>query len=459
MVVFKKGLSFGFLAFIFLSFLEVVKANESDMDWTLILKHPTSQFLKNVTNAEDYLRERRTFVESLILNKTDEIKKDHLNQNINKRELNSLVHQRELVEGIEKNPKILKELQDLGLDTGAHYRACFDSDMGKLLIYRELFTIPSEKSDFLFKFLQGKVALKSWEVIKKAFQINKMKMGTFLNSDFSPSKLRSLFHTHPILISYLHEFPGMIDAVIAFELNKLTENEFKTQILVNLGHAGPSEGYWKYLESVLLPKSFENDPELLKKLFTDTIYMPENESVLHHPHYPAPALFDSYIAIFFDRMSQATRSGFIKIDQEVNGDPLHAVNELLLKTNNLNTTKQIEHLKRSAMKNKIMNKEQREYVISLCNSGIKYLKNFKLFLQKQILFQENSKEVTITINSKDKHYQFFRKKGQEKLYFLNEKEMPYSKEGLRKELYKALMPILISAEEQLGDPFKNNLWR
>ncbi|MCR9204985.1 MAG: hypothetical protein NXH75_10430, partial [Halobacteriovoraceae bacterium] len=262
---------------------------------------------------------------------------------------------------------------------------------------------------------------------------------------------------HPILLGYFHEFPGMIDAVLAFELNKLSKTEFKNQVLVNLGHSGPSAGYWKYLEEVLIPKALSDKKEVLDDVFQGTQYQIEKHGDAH-PHYFSPTSFESYVSTFFDRMSQCTRGGYIKIDYEISGNPLNAVWNLLLNDNNKGTVKQLNLLKKQMEESPHFSEEKKKFFIKLSNSGIQYLKRYLKFLKKRVHYEKSNSEEFLTLNIDGRMIKFIITNDNYYRY-VGKKENILTKEEMRKAIHKALNPILLGAEKELGDPFQDSKWR
>lgn len=418
-----------------------------------VLDHPTSNILKGSLDSRDYLLAQEKFVEDLTkkYQKGDSV--ELYGKLLSQKEMASLLHQRDLLDVALKNPTFSETLKKYQFDSDAYIRGSFDSDMGKLKVYQELFLLPSAKSDFLFRFLQGRGPKKSWQAMTELFQKYDRKPLPFLNPKLSIITLRKIFNDHPILLGYFHEFPGMIDAVIAYETNVLNKNEFKNQILVNLGHSGPSAGYWKYLESILLPKHLAHENEILQDIFEGTQYHPEKNGD-GHPHYFSPTSFESFVATFFDRMSQATRGGYFKIDYEVNGDPVKSLKTLLLEDNNIGTRAQLKLLMELMDKSEKVSEEQKVFFVSISKAGILYLEKYQTLLKKHISYEENKEEIEIQITFKGKKNAFL-KKGEK--YLFNGKEIP--REALRLKLHQAVLPVLSDIENSLGDPFHDFRWK
>lgn len=424
-------------------------------EWSKIFDHPTSKILNHSMDSSDYLNNQKFFLDHLTRKRDEPVYT--FGYQLHPKEVASLFHQKDLLNALLKNQMLFSELKELGFDVSAYIRGSIDSDMGKLKAYQELFTMPSAKSDFLFKFLQGRVAQKSWVVVREIFKQYEMPDRPFLNPNIEIQKLRNIFRSHPILLGYFHEFPGMIDAVLAYELNKLSKNEFKNQILVNLGHSGPSAGYWNYLEKVLIPKALGDQEEILKDVFQGTQYQLEKHGD-GHPHYFSPTSFESFVSTFFDRLSQCTRGGYLKIDYEISGNPIKAVWTLLLNDNNLGTIKQLQLLKNQMQSSSHFSKEKKNFFINLSNSGILYLERYLEFLKKKVHYRKSTGEesVTVMVNNKEKKFIY---KNQKYYLFEIKKENIISKEQMRKALHKAIHPVLLRAEEKVGDPFQDSKWQ
>lgn len=452
---FRELLTLSFLALSFL--IGTTNADDSKLIDDA-LKHPTSKILneipKGMSNEDLYSSKQSEILKTY--GDFNSQKKSLFHHLLKEKEIASLRHQLDLIKAIERNNPLKKELLALGFDFKSYLRGSYDSDMGKLKAYQELYLLPSGKSSLLFSFLQGKAPQKSILALHEVLEKYGLPVRPFLNPELSHEKLRSLFLDFPILLGYLHEFPGMVDAVIAFEKGILSKKEFQNEILVNLGHSGPSAGYWNFLEKNLLPRAFERMKrrDELTLLFKGTLFEDGANGI---PQYAKPTTFESYISTFFDRMGQATRGGYFKIDFEVDGNPITNVQSLLLENNNSNTQKQIKVLLQLLDSSKLGEK-QKAFLKNLFLQGIKYLQRYSLEVKKYIHYRKEKGVETISLK-KPLEKVTWKYSSKNSKYFINDQK--YNKEKIRYALHTHIRNILYFLEtpDRLGDPFSGNEWR
>lgn len=432
------------------------------------LDHPTSILLRGVTSGSDYLKSQQELIESVV-SRVQLVDKEKVNGNVvlfgkslSEKEIASLFHQKDLFTAYLENESLKKSLGELGFDSESYLRGSYDSDLGKLASYQELFTQRSAKSDLLFLFLQGKGPYKSVRETHIALKEMNEEVKPFLNPELSKEKLRDIFRRYPILRGFLHELPGMIDAVLAFEMGVISAKEFREQIHVNLFHCGPAAGYWGRLQEVFLPAAFskKGDEEVLKSLFAGSLFEKGHGD---HPYYGNPSTFESYISTLFDRLSQATQGGYLKIDWEIGGNPLKNANNLLLKTNVPWTIEQLESLREQAISGHLLSEKQKALILTLIEKSIQYLTNYQKHIHQALSFKENLKGkleeknnvMTLTLSHNNEKFVLTY---DDKLaaYFSNghilgEKQMRVHLHYQLKSLFKAI-------ERDLGDPFHGLKW-
>lgn len=333
-------------------------------------KNVTDLAIKNSSNSEDFLIASWARV-------IDGLESGRLfGKQLTDKELTSLSHQKDLLDAIVENPNLLKRLNDLGFDIEAYMRGTLDSDMGKLSAYQELFLTPSRKSDQLIDFMQGNAPRKSKRVIDQVLdEIGYPKdKRHFINPNLSKDEVRLYFNEVKAFLGYYHEFPGMIDAVLAFEKGILKESEFRSQLLANLFHNGPDEGFWKLLGKVIIPNT--QGDLTVSKFFKETIF--EEVSTGATLSYGNPTTFESFIAVFFDRMSQGSKGGYLKIDHELAFmEPMDNVRNLVLEESIDWTIDQLGALKKYALQSTRLTEKQRVLVVSLADQGSQRLKSYQ----------------------------------------------------------------------------------
>lgn len=261
----------------------------------------------------------------------------------------SLQHQDDLIEGL--NDDIAKALEAEGFDINAFYRGVVDSDMGKLAKYRALLTDESKKSDLLLSVLAGRGPKKSTEALRELLDQLGFKDKWLLNPNMTPAQLRQMFKDVPMLTGFLHELPGMADAIILFEKGVISKQQFMKQMAANLFHNGPQAGFWDFFTTQLVPGKFglsNGKNPLAANFFEGTVFEgARNADGVIVPVYPSPKSFEGATHSFLDRMSQGTRGGVKKIFYEVHGttpNKIGQMGDLMFGSNPKGTMAQLDKL-------------------------------------------------------------------------------------------------------------------
>lgn len=225
----------------------------------------------------------------------------------------SIRHQRDLMRALDpqKNAQLYAEL-GMNADAVSGMReGVLDSDKGKMKEYKRLLFEESVRSDKLYDSLRldekGKVKA---EVIGELRTILK-EMGfqgkSLLNSQTTNAEFRQLMAEKPAMQGYLHDLPGLVDAVELRENGIISKERFRERIKANLFHNGPDAGFWGKLKSFIF-----NDAPLVKKMFDRTVFL-DNAGKLT---YPGSKSVGGVLHRMADRISQATRGGLLKIVYE-----------------------------------------------------------------------------------------------------------------------------------------------
>ena len=227
-----------------------------------------------------------------------------------------------------------------GINRDALYNGMADSDKGKHSSYKKLLTEASPASDALLAFCKGEGP--GGSVLREILKDGGLGDALLLNPTLTNAQLRELFQKVPGLQGFLHEIPGMADALTALEVGALTRDQFKAQIRANLFHNGPGEGFWKLLAEVFMPGAMRGagyDPAVV---FSGTVFGKGEGGKLS---YPMPVSAEGVVHTVSDRLSQGTTGGVIKIYYEIIGfsKPLQAIAELLV-LNPQQTTAQFDAL-------------------------------------------------------------------------------------------------------------------
>lgn len=293
------------------------------------------------------------------------------------KERTSLLHQKDLLDALVENPGLYKRINREGFDLDAYLRGTLDSDMGKLSSYQNLFFEDSQKGRLLIDFLQGRAPRKSQRVIDQVLRESgySKKTRTFINPELSREEVRQYFKEVPAFIGYYHEFPGITDAILAYERGVLSRREFHAQLKANLFHNGPDEGFWKLLGHIIIPNS-QTDDLVVPRFFKGTIF--ESADQAGQLTYGSPTTFESFVAVFFDRMSQGSKGGYLKIDHELAFmDPLDNVRNLVLEDSIDWTIDQLELLAKQAKKSKQLTDSQKDLVVDLARKGSARLETYR----------------------------------------------------------------------------------
>jgi hypothetical protein len=278
----------------------------------------------------------------------------------------SALHQLDLLRVL--NSDAGKKLKELGLNPVVFTLGVVDSDKGKLSSYQSLFKDPSEKSDFMISTMLGQTSpeLQNVEVVSAISEVLAESFGFptntyFLNPSLKVLQIQKLFSAAPILVSWMHEWPGITDSAELYLRKVISRDEFKEVLMVSLFHNGPQEGFWKKMTEDFVPtrlaKEAEPQPaketelQFAKELYYQTVYTAPSRFGKRRDtggalSYPTPVGFTALVHVIFDRLSQGTRGGLLKIFKELgDGRPLEEkVLELLTQTSSL-TLKQLGFLK------------------------------------------------------------------------------------------------------------------
>jgi hypothetical protein len=329
-------------------------------------------FLRGVKSSDDIITKITSSIDEAISSG------EMYGHKLKVKEIESLKHERDILQGVQDNPALLKELEINGFDLKNYLQGTYQSDLGKLKPYIDLLTEKSAKSDILLDFLKGKGPPDSANALKEVHEEMGHK-GALLSSQMDNAAIREVFKNNPILTGYLHEFPGMSEAVLAFEKGLISKADFKKQLAANLFHNGPSKGFWQLLEDAFIPGAAlgANQQNNVAGLFQGTVFdISQGTGSVVRPTYQNSYSFESFVGTFMDRMSQGTRGGYRKIDAEIPGDPLDNIINLGGQTSIGGTRAQIDRLRELASNATHLTDAQRLLIKNMANAGIKYLDEY-----------------------------------------------------------------------------------
>ncbi len=233
----------------------------------------------------------------------------------------SLAHQKDLLAFIQ-NPRTQELIKKLDVDERALMYGILDSDLGKLDRFKKLLIEKSPQSDRLLEVLSRRdTRSPAGQAFAEFLDENGFANKGFFNSDLSPDEIRTGFQSHGILTGYLHEAPGISNAIEALNQGRISKSEFKKRVGANLGHNGPQAGFWEFL-SGMTSKQIAGTP-IGAKFFKNTIFEGKTVDGAVQVKYIAPMTNEGLVHTLVDRLSQATAGGDIKIFYELAGKGLN----------------------------------------------------------------------------------------------------------------------------------------
>lgn len=248
------------------------------------------------------------------------------NQKLTMAEKLSLSHQKDLLAFI-GNPRTQELIKKLDIDERALMYGILDSDLGKLDRFKKLLVEKSPQSDRLLAVLSRKdTTSPAGKAFAEFLDENGFPGRGFFNPALSPDEIRSGFQAHGILTGYLHEAPGISNAIEALNQGRISKADFKKRIGANLGHNGPQAGFWDFLSGITSKQIASSD--IGSKFFKDTIFEGDTVAGKTQVKYISPMTNEGLVHTLVDRLSQATSGGDVKIFYELAGKSLndnHAV--------------------------------------------------------------------------------------------------------------------------------------
>eukprot|EP00923_Selenidium_pygospionis_P013362 GHVN01023146.1.p1 GENE.GHVN01023146.1~~GHVN01023146.1.p1 ORF type:complete len:498 (+),score=32.01 GHVN01023146.1:112-1605(+) len=251
----------------------------------------------------------------------------------------SVRHQRDLLRTLDpdKNAQLFAELGMTQDQIQGMREGILDSDKGKIRAYKKLLTQFSVRSEKLYDALRLRVnGTVNASVIHELRTIVD-KMGfvgrSIFNSKTTNSEFRELMQENPGAQNYLHEMPGLIDAVELRENGIISAERFSERVKANFFHNGPDAGFWVKLKGFVF-----HDNVTANKMLGNTIFL----APCGHIEYPESKSVAGLLHRMADRLSQGTRGGMVKLVYEtrhvLTGNRALAEMSLL---NPLNTVQQL----------------------------------------------------------------------------------------------------------------------
>ena len=238
-------------------------------------------------------------------------------------ELASLKHQEDLVSAL-GNPEISARIGLSDAELKNLVQGIIDSDAGKLKSYQLKLTKASPDSDELFNVIKG-VDNKSTagRMFQEFMNENGMAGKGLLNRELSNDELRRVFNGAPVTQGYLHELPGIGEAIADVNAGKISPADFKKRIGANLFHNGPQAGFWDLMTEQFVPGALKDKDASFSQFFKNTAFQGETAANgVVKARYPSPITKEAFIHTTFDRLSQATAGGNSKIFFELHNGVL-----------------------------------------------------------------------------------------------------------------------------------------
>lgn len=237
-------------------------------------------------------------------------------------ELASLRHQEDLIESL-SNPQVSARIGLSDSEMKSLIQGIIDSDAGKLDSFKIHLTKVTPDSDELFDVIKGaNSSTPAGRAFQEFMRENKMEGSGLLNKELTNDQIREVFNGAPAMQGYLHELPGMSEAIKDLNAGRISADQFKKRIGANLFHNGPQAGFWELFNNEILPGhvnspfvqgNFKNHTGL-NNFFKNTAFQGEKSATgFVKPKYPGPLTKEGMIHTTFDRLSQGTSGGNTKI--------------------------------------------------------------------------------------------------------------------------------------------------
>ena len=237
-------------------------------------------------------------------------------------ELASLKHQEDLIDAL-SNSEVSSRIGLSDAELKNLVQGIIDSDAGKLDSFKAHLTKPTPDSNELLNVLKGSDnSTPAGRAFQDFMKENEMGGKGLLNKELTNDQIREIFSGAPATQGYLHELPGMSEAIKDLNSGRITAEQFKKRIGANLFHNGPQAGFWELFNDTILPAHFDSkfvrdkfpDSSGLNNFFKNTAFQGETlPNGFVKPKYPSPVTRESMIHTTFDRLSQGTSGGNTKI--------------------------------------------------------------------------------------------------------------------------------------------------
>ena len=237
----------------------------------------------------------------------------------------SIEHQADVISPL-KNPTLLEKIKAMGMDIDGYIRGVLASDTGKIAEAQRLLSDKDAlgKSDQLLNVVKGVDSSKAGKAFTEFMSESGFRSQSLLNPALSNDEIRSAFQNRTVR-GYMHELPGIQQAIEDLNAGRISVAEFKSELGANLFHNGPQKGFWNTYTTTFVPGALKGNPDghgLFKNSALDSGKVtPDGVTV---PVYPRSVSKEGIFHTNFDRLSQGTGGGSIKIGYELMGDEFSA---------------------------------------------------------------------------------------------------------------------------------------
>jgi hypothetical protein len=237
----------------------------------------------------------------------------------------SVAHQDDMIRAIDANPALQEVIRRAGIDRDALRAGIVDSDMGKFGSQFSGFLARSPDGEAVFDALRLQGQTPAAQAMRELMARNGMQGRGLLPPGLSNDQIRAVFNQpganglqYGVLRGYLHELPGMAQAIADVNAGRITSAQFQRRIAANMFHNGPNAGFWQNLNDLFVPGALKNGthPEA-RDFFRGTVFERDTVDGVTRPRYPGPISSEGALHTTLDRLSQATRGGYNKILHEL----------------------------------------------------------------------------------------------------------------------------------------------
>ena len=205
-------------------------------------------------------------------------------------EIKSLEHQDDVMRVVD-DPKLNQALGHDERTLESMRQGILDSDQGKLGDYKRLMNPMADEdplikeSDSLLDVLSGKATAgkdkEAMDVLRGVLDAGGHEGKWLLSPSLSNGEIRQAYTEAPVLHGFLHELPGMNDALKAFKSGQISDTQLADRLRANIGHNGPGESvnqiadtkiFWRKITEQFVPGSLAKASPSTARVLDGTIF-------------------------------------------------------------------------------------------------------------------------------------------------------------------------------------------